>query len=64
MIDETTKAANAPATHEPAKTPAKFTLPVPNWIMTSPLTSPQSLAQKPVTCLAIGFNSSMGSLPV
>ncbi|MBK8839508.1 MAG: hypothetical protein IPO30_12625 [Hyphomonadaceae bacterium] len=24
MIDETTKAANAPATHEPAKTPAKF----------------------------------------
>ena len=53
-----------PAAFSVAKTPAKSTLPVPNWIMTSLLTLAQSLAQKPVTCLAIGFSSSTGSLPV
>ena len=46
------------------KTAGKSTLPAPNWIMTSPLISAQSLAQKPVMCGAIGSISATGSLPV
>jgi len=38
-----------PASLSVAKTPLKSTLPAPNWIMTSPLSSAQSLAQKPLT---------------
>jgi len=53
-----------PAAFIALKTPAKSTFPVPNWDITSPLTAGQSLAQKPVTCWTIGFNSSIGSLPV
>ena len=45
-------------------TPAKSTLPVPNWIMTLLFGAAQSLAQKPVTCSAIGSSSATGSLPV
>jgi len=53
-----------PASFITLKTPLKSTLPVPNWIITSPFGWPQSFAQNPVTYWTIGFSSSIGSLPV
>src|SRR5262249_4834801 len=39
-----------PAVFNLFNTAGKSTLPVPNWIITSPFGSPQSFAQKPLTC--------------
>lgn len=53
-----------PADFSTLKTLVKSTLPVPNWIITSPFGSAQSFAQNPVTYWTIGLSSSTGSLPV
>ena len=53
-----------PADFSTRNTPAKSTLPVPNWIITSPFGSAQSFAQNPVTYWTMGFSSSTGSLPM
>jgi hypothetical protein len=53
-----------PADFSTFNTPAKSTLPVPNWIITSLFGAAQSFAQNPVTYWTIGLSSSTGSLPV
>ena len=45
------------------ETPAKSTLPAPNWIITSPFGSPQSFAQNPVTYWTMGFSPRPGPCP-